>query len=846
VLQNLPTDWIAAIRQSWRTTRGRRSDLDIEQAYLRVIVSSIANVYVWFLIATGGGVTSGLLAGLVAASGNALVGAWMVWALRRKQYGVVGLRYLGIVSDNLALAIGMAGAGEWGIAVVGVYLWITIGNGFRFGWKYLLACYGCSLLSFGLQVSLLTFWEQHRAVGIGLFLTLLIVPLYVLLLLLRLTDQKDEAEQLSNAKSRFVANVSHELRTPLTGVFAVYELLRARKLTPDDRELVGMLGSAVKTLKTSVDAVLQMSKLEAGAERAESRPFNLWFLLQQLAALVRPQSVAKGLAWHLRIESNVEPTVVGDPGHISHVLGNLLNNAFKFTPTGSVALRVVVAGEGRIRFEVIDTGIGISLDQQEHIFDRFVQADTSATRRHSGTGLGTSIARDLTELMGGKIGVVSAPGQGSTFWVELPLSPTGTGDQAQGHEWGTLRRVLVIGEGGESTDKLKASLEDLGLEPVLKTAAGVHERPIFDPQEYLTAFLVMAAPEAAAYAETGLRERAGLTCPWLVMASSFTDMQRAALLQNGAAGLLVPPVGASVLRSILGALIFRLDVREVGEAASTTGIVRPLTILLADDNKSNQLLLSRILKDRGHTIRTVERGDEAFDTMAAGGIDLAILDLNMPDMTGPDVIKLFRAGSVGGSKLPIMILSADATPAAKQESIAAGADEFLTKPVTAGALLSAIERLAAGYAARTEPELRMARSGVTRSPASAAPGLVDADRVQALRRIARGDSKFLEAYVNAAFTDLEHALASLNVATRSNDVRAVRDALHIVEGTGASLGAVALVSNCRSMRPYLTVVEDPDRPGMLAELSTTYALTKSTLLASLHEKTDAMPRSGTL
>ena len=180
-----------------------------------------------------------------------------------------------------------------------------------------------------------------------------------------------------------------------------------------------------------------------------------------------------------------------------------------------------------------------------------------------------------------------------------------------------------------------------------------------------------------------------------------------------------------------------------------------------------------------------------------------------------------------------MILSADATPAAKQQSIEAGADEYLTKPVTAQSLLAAVERMTAGAAARVEPQTH--RTSDDKTVLATPRSLVDADRVQALRRISRGDVKFLDSYVQAAFVDLERALSSLSVAAAQGDVRAARDALHIIEGTGASLGAVSLVENCKSMRQYMGAGQDPDRADALAELSTIYALTKSTLLAAVHE-----------
>jgi two-component system sensor histidine kinase RpfC len=408
--------------------RGR--DPEVEQALIRLALGFVVFIYAVLLMLVAGKPTPGLMIAAGCAGFVGTVGGWMVWLLRRSKTYEIPLRYVGIAVDIVAMTVGMGAADEAGVAFIGLYLFVTVGNGFRFGTRYLITAYWLSLAGFSLQLAFVPFWIQHRGSGVGLLLALAVVPLYVLVLLSRLTAQKDEAEALSRAKSRFVANVSHELRTPLTGVYAVYDLLRSRKMTPDDRELVGMLGSAVATLKGSVDAVLQMSKLEAGAERADTRAFNLWFFLQQLAAIMRPQSVAKGIAWHLHVEPTVPSTLVSDPDHLSHALGNLLNNAFKFTSRGSVTLRVSLV-ESRTRFEVVDTGIGIPLDQQERLFERFVQVDSSETRHFGGTGLGTSIARDLTDLLGGKIGVSSAPGEGSTFWLRLPLRTAEAPEQAE-------------------------------------------------------------------------------------------------------------------------------------------------------------------------------------------------------------------------------------------------------------------------------------------------------------------------------------------------------------------------------------------------------------------------------
>lgn len=324
----------------------------------------------------------------------------------------------------------------------------------------------------------------------------------------------------------------------------------------------------------------------------------------------------------------------------------------------------------------------------------------------------------------------------------------------------------------------------------------------------------------------------------MVIAPTFSVTQFASLIAEGAAALLNAGSSPELLRQALASLVHRSDFAtqpRPGVSDEPSGqSSRSLSLLLADDNASNRMLISRILKNAGHNVIEASRGDHAFDIMAAGGIDVALLDLNMPDMSGPDVIKLFRAGSVGSARLPIIVLSADATPAAKQESIDAGANDFLTKPVTSQMLLSAIERaIPSAYSRR--PEAKGAVRLEERGSHTNQPQLVDAEQIQSLRRIARGDQKFIDQYISAAFTELEKAISDLRQAALSNNVADARSALHIIEGTGGSIGAVALVANCKSMRTYITVPGDPDRAGALAELSTTMALTKSAVVAVLHD-----------
>jgi two-component system sensor histidine kinase RpfC len=599
-----------------------------------------------------------------------------------------------------------------------------------------------------------------------------------------------------------------------------------------------MLGSAVATLKASVDAVLLMSKLEAGAESAEKEPFNLWYFLHQISALVRPQSISKGIAWSLQVDPTLPATVVGDQNHLGHILGNLLNNAFKFTSKGSVTLRASPVATGHVRFEVIDTGIGISSEDQERLFERFVQVDASPHSKHGGTGLGTSIARDLAELMGGRIGVISTPGQGSTFWVELPLVESVATEIVR--DWAPWREVVVLGSSEMRQAPTIGAIRALGLEPVF-AGKDLHDPRIFDSRRFLAAIWLMDVRQEAMDAEIALKDRTGVACPWVVLATDPTRSQRASLVERGAAAILDSGASAEEIARVLYALKNSLQAgaARLGQAlpASASGNgFKPLQILLADDNKSNAYLMSRILQDAGHAVQTADSGSMAFDMLAGDAFDLAILDLNMPEMSGPDVTKLFRAASIGVSKLPIIIMSADATPAAKRESLDAGADEFLTKPISAATLVGTIERIMVGTQPTTDsaPE---ADAGGERNAANApAQLLIDPERLQSLRRIARGDANFLNQYISAAFAELEAAIADLRKAIESSNVRAARDNLHIIEGTGGSIGAVALVSNCRGMRDSLQMGSVGDHSPALAEMSTTYALTKSTIVSGLRNR----------
>jgi two-component system sensor histidine kinase RpfC len=334
-------------------------------------------------------------------------------------------RYAGILVDNAGITFFMAMMGEAGAVMFGLYLFIIFGNGFRYGRIYLHVCQVISLTGFGSIILLDTHWSNNRSVGFACFAAILVLPFYVSVLAKRITDAKKKADEANQAKGRFVANVSHEMRTPLNGVIAMADVLGETSLTESQREIVETMMTSAHLLLAQIEDVLDMAKIESGRVQIEKRPFDLGKLLSSTVKVILPQARYKGLAVNLDIASNASGWFSGDAHHIRQVVLNLLSNAVKFTERGEVVLRARALSDGKgnclIRLEVQDTGIGIAPEKQSAIFEAFRQADDSITRLYGGTGLGTTIAKHLVNQMGGRIGLNSQLGKGSTFWVELPL-----------------------------------------------------------------------------------------------------------------------------------------------------------------------------------------------------------------------------------------------------------------------------------------------------------------------------------------------------------------------------------------------------------------------------------------
>ena len=399
---------------------------ELEQALLRVAIPAVVMIYVAIDEFVGDPLSDTEHRALVFAISFFLFAVVLAGFVLHAKKESPARRIFGIVVDNFANTAFLLISGEAGAFVFGIYLFVTFGNGFRYGQLYLRISQALSIAGFLVVLSVGQFWSAHIPVGIGILIALLVLPFYVGVLAERITEARKRADEANKAKGRFLANVSHEMRTPLNGVIAMADLLRETPLNEAQQEIVETLANASQLALAQIEDVLDAAKIEAGRVQIESRPFDLGRLLSNSVKVVAPQARYKGLAVTTEIDPSIARWFAGDPHHLRQVILNLLSNAVKFTEHGGIALSartLTSTTDGAlVRIEVKDTGIGIPGEKLAEIFEPFTQADDSVTRVYGGTGLGTTIARQLIILMGGKVGVESVVGRGSTFWVELNVA----------------------------------------------------------------------------------------------------------------------------------------------------------------------------------------------------------------------------------------------------------------------------------------------------------------------------------------------------------------------------------------------------------------------------------------
>jgi len=749
-------------------------------------------------------------------------------------------RIIAMVGDIGTLSLGLVIGAEVTASTFPIYLWIIFGNGFRFGLFFLTISSLAATICFALVILTSNYWQSFYNLSFGLLLALVVLPLYARKLIKDLSDARRNAETASEMKSLFLASVSHELRTPLNAIIGLSDLLSSTSLDNEQREMSTSINASGRSLCGLIDNFLDYSRLEAGAMPTSKHPFCLVSLLTELNCIARAQARDKDINIGLHVTPRTPMAFTGDRGKLAQILTNLISNAVKFTKHGSVSLIVdAPPTDGkttRLRFEVADTGIGISEASQKRIFDRFTQADARIVDQYGGTGLGLAIVQELVDLLGGQLGVTSIPGQGSTFWCEVTLAIDP--DAARN----TPRKDLT----------LAVYAGNVELKRKVAAATGYQHVDDLQDKEQLSTWLESHHNNAAGSVLIvdnslhnsseirGIADRATHVNVILVADHNQPQVADAKLKATS-----FSQVRLNALEVELNAMINWLEQhhacrQEKGTIMTPTEGARALSILVAEDNHANQMVVRKILRHAGHGSIMTNDGEEALEALSKQDFDIILLDLNMPRMNGFEALK-FMHFALHDQDIPIIALTADASINTNKKCLDAGFDACITKPYNPNMLLGTIQSLTekSKGVSQLGPKTQKQPQGENQTrPACSKPDTqttprsnqpIDLERVQTLAHL--GDTKFFNDLINEFDSEALDIMSKLRVATDARELEQIRLLAHALKSSAVNFGAARLVQTCDRLEygerhDVLTAAA-----SAVAELRSDYEEVRSALVA---------------